>query len=595
MNSLGMVFKYTLKSKWQLLLTLIFMFLGAGASIVVPRITEKIINGIRPENANPISNAELIKMIVFTIGLGLASAIITGVGRYFAASVGTKSMMYLRGDTYHAINRQTFSYFDKTETGQLIARTTSDIETTFPMFNMGTTMGIQSTVILVMALIAVNIMLPSFGIYLIILVAIYYILIFIIANKMRKPYMESRETFGKLTTTIRENILGAQVVRIFNSQNKEKNKFAKNNNDFREYTIQTIKWQTILRNVGRTIIALLAILGLYIGGKMVIIGEIEIGTLIALAGYIAMLGMPLFMFNGVVINFVAADAALTRVRDVLESMPEIIEKEDAISAESIKGNIRFDHVNFGYTSNLVLKDITFSVSAGSNVAILGTTGSGKSTLISLLPRFYDVVDGAIYIDDINIKDYKLQELRNQIGTVSQNIFLFNKSIADNIRFGKEKATIEDVITAAKQANIHDFIQTLPDGYNTIIGERGQSLSGGQKQRIAIARALIIHPKILILDDSTSAVDVETEYIIQQAMIKLMQNRTSFIITQRLSTIRNAEKIVVMDQGRIVGIGTHKKLYEKNPLYKQIYETLFDKQRKLEKKKIIEVGKLEVEN
>ena len=272
---------------------------------------------------------------------------------------------------------------------------------------------------------------------------------------------------------------------------------------------------------------------------------------------------------------------MTRVKDVLDSMPEVLEKPNAISATGLKGNIEFKHVNFGYTSNLVLNDIDFTVSAGSKMAILGTTGSGKSTLISLLPRFYDVTEGELLIDGINIKNYKLDgknSIRSQIGMCSQDIFLFNTSIANNIRFGRENASIEEIINAAKNANIHDFIEKLPEGYETLIGERGTTLSGGQKQRVAIARALIMEPKILILDDSTSAVDVETEYKIQNAMEKIMEGRTSFIITQRLSTIRNAEKILVMDRGRIVGIGAHDELIEKNPLYRQIYETLYIKQK-----------------
>jgi ATP-binding cassette subfamily B protein len=550
----------------------------------VPRITEIIVNGL---TTNPISitQAQIWGYIGLSLVISLASAIVTGVGRYSSAQVGSKALYYLRSDVYHAINRQSYSYYDKTETGNLVARATSDIESTSPAFSMGITLSIQSVMTMVMALVGITAMVPQIAWVGFAGIGLYILIIAITAKKMRPVYLASRETFGELTTTIRENILGANVVRIFNAQLKEKGKFDSNNLEFRDLTIETIRLQTILRYTGRTVIGLMGVVGMYLSAQMTIIGDIGLGTLVGFMAYIVMLGMPVHMLNGVIVNMIAADAAMTRVKDVLDSMPEVTENPNARSAAEMKGSISFNHVNFGYTSNLVLKDITFSVQAGEKIAILGTTGSGKSTLISLLPRFYDVTEGELLIDGINVKDYQLDgpdSLRSQIGTCSQNIFLFNTSIADNIRLGRSDATSEEVMNAAKSANIHEFIQGLPDGYDTIVGERGHSLSGGQKQRVAIAQALLIQPKILILDDSTSAVDVETEYKIQQAMEVVMKGRTSFVITQRLSTIRNAEKILVMDRGKLVGIGVHDNLFANNPLYRQIYETLHLKQKKLDR-------------
>jgi ATP-binding cassette subfamily B protein len=324
---------------------------------------------------------------------------------------------------------------------------------------------------------------------------------------------------------------------------------------------------------------------------MVFDGQIIIPTFLAFIAYLAIIASPLWMMVNVLVQFVQADAALTRINEVIENTPEIKEIKDAISAKNLEGKIQFVDVNFGYTSAMVLKDLNFEILPGEKVALLGTTGSGKSTLISLLPRFYDPVSGKILIDGDDIRNYKIKELREQIGYVSQNIFLFNTSIKDNISFGKEEATIEEIKIAADSANIVDFIESLPDKYETIVGERGTQLSGGQKQRIAIARALLIKPKILILDDSTSSVDVETEFKIQSALKTLMQNRTTFIITQRISTIRDADKILVMDRGRIIGLGTHEELIEQNVLYKQIYETLFKKQKQLNSQ--IQLSKTEV--
>ncbi|MHA1511131.1 MAG: ABC transporter ATP-binding protein [Promethearchaeota archaeon] len=590
-----MVLKYAWKSRKAFMIMLLAMIAGSIFSMIVPRITESIINGLE---AGDLPKSELYLLLLGAVLLSLASAIITGVGRYSSAKVGTKAIYYLRSDVYNAINRQSFSYYDKTETGQLVARATSDIDTTSGAFSMGITLSIQSGMTMIMALIGITLMLPSIAWIAYVGVGLYVLIVAITTTKMRPVYLESREKFGELTTTTRENILGANVVRIFNAQKKEKGKFEVNNGTFRDLTIETIKLQTILRYTGRTVIGLMGVAGFYLSARLYAVeNSIAIGTLVAFLGYVTMLMMPLHMLNGVIINFVAADAAMIRVKDVLDSMPEVVEKPNALSAKNIKGKVEFKNVDFGYTSTLVLKDITFTAEAGSKMAILGTTGSGKSTLISLLPRFYDVTNGSLLIDGTDVKDYILdgeESIRSQIGVCSQNIFLFNTTIAENIKFGKEETTRKEVIEAAKSANIHEFIHSLPEGYDTIVGERGHSLSGGQKQRIAIARALVIQPKILILDDSTSAVDVETEFKIQQALEKIMVGRTSFIITQRLSTIRNAEKILVMDQGRVVGIGSHDDLYENNPLYRQIYETLYVKQKKIDegKSKVPELMEVE---
>jgi len=304
-------------------------------------------------------------------------------------------------------------------------------------------------------------------------------------------------------------------------------------------------------------------------------------TLITFQSYIGLTTFPLIVLGQIMIMYVQADAALRRVREVIESAPEIIERSNPISAKNLKGDIEFNNVSFGYTpSNRVLKNLTFKVPSGRKVAIIGTTGSGKSTIINLIPRFYDVSEGSIKVDKVDVRDYNISELRGNIAIVSQDTFLFNKTIKENITYGKENATMEEIIEAARSANIHDFITNLSDGYQSMVGERGTRLSGGQKQRLSIARAIILKPKILIFDDSTSSVDVETEFKIQQALERIMRNTTTFIITQRISTIRNADEILVLDKGRIVGLGTHDNLIKENVLYRQIFETLYRKQKSL---------------
>jgi ABC-type multidrug transport system fused ATPase/permease subunit len=323
------------------------------------------------------------------------------------------------------------------------------------------------------------------------------------------------------------------------------------------------------------------ILMLFFGGNLFLQGLMPLSTLVTFLGYVGLTTFPLISFGAIFVMYVQADAALTRIRQVIESVPEILEDTNPVSAEAIEGDVDFENVSFGYTpDNLVLKNICFHVPAGKKIAILGTTGSGKSTIINLLPRFYDVTEGQILVDQVDIRKYRLKDLRKHIGVVSQDTFLFDKSIKENIIFGQEDAPMEEVIEAAKVADLDEFITSLPEGYDTLTGERGTRLSGGQKQRISIARALLIHPKVLILDDSTSSVDVETEYNIQQALEQVMHGTTTFIITQRISTIRKADQIMVLDKGRIVGLGTHEDLLESNVLYRQIFETLLSKQKKL---------------
>ncbi|MCF2139774.1 MAG: ABC transporter ATP-binding protein/permease [Candidatus Lokiarchaeota archaeon] len=592
-KSIRMIFSYAWLNKKEFILMLVFMGFGIGFMMVSPQIFRKVINLLENNDSNA-TVRDLLGLLGLGVGIALIGGIILGIGRYYSAIVGTEAQYNIRKSVYNAINRQTYSFFNKAETGDLVARATSDIEMTTPVFNQGITLGFQSIIMMIGVVVGISVTFPSISWIIITAEIIFLFVIVFCAKKMQEAYLKSRRTFGNLTTVFRENIIGAQVVRIFNSQNKEIRKFQAENADFKDYTIQAIKWSTILRYSGWIMLAIMSSFILVFGGwnayqaYLANDQSFNLGVFVAMLSYISMLGMPINQINNVVMNFVQANAAMVRVKEVLDSMPEIVESPNAISAKDIRGDVEFRNVNFGYTSTLVLKNINLKVKAGTTVALLGTTGSGKSTLISLLPRFYDILDGELLIDGRNIKDYKIDELRRQIAVCSQNIFLFNISIADNIRYGRDDASLEEVIEAAKAANVHEFIENLPDKYDTLVGERGVALSGGQKQRVAIARALILKPKILILDDSTSSVDMNTEYKIQQALERVMKNRTTFIITQRLSTIRNANSIVVMDQGRIVGAGTHEDLIGKNAIYTQIYQTLFAKQKTMETPQVAEI-------
>jgi len=590
MNSLQMILKYWLKSKKFFVYSLFYEILGTIFTVLIPIVIGVMVASLDPNSSNPISSTTLWVYFFAVIILTILRFFANRAGRLKGSLVASAAVYHLRKDIHNAIYRQSFSYFDKTETGQLIARATSDVEMTQMIFDMGINLGLNGMLQLAGITISAFFVSLELSSIFVILIPLSLIGSIIIAKKMRPIYLETRESFGELTNTIRENIVGAQVVRIFNNQDKERGKFLKTNKKFYNASVATVKLNSIFMPLNFILIGLMMIMTLYLGGVMIIQGRISLQTLLTFQGFIGVLMFPLVMLGQIFMMYVQADAALTRVRDVLDSTPDVKDLPDAFTVKSIKGEVEFENVSFGYTTeHRVLKNISFKIPAGKKLAILGTTGSGKSTIINLLPRFYEINEGFIKIDGIDIRKFFLKDLRKHIGLVSQETFLFHKSIAENIAYGKEDATMEEIIEVARIAKLHDFIESLPKGYDTYVGERGTNLSGGQKQRLSIARALIIKPKILILDDSTSSVDVETEYNIQQALENIMKGTTTLIITQRISAIRDADLILVLDKGRVVGFGPHEDLIKSNVLYRQIFETLYQKQ-----KVGIDSGKKEIE-
>ncbi|MFX1323324.1 MAG: ABC transporter ATP-binding protein [Promethearchaeota archaeon] len=585
MNSLQMIIKYWLKSKKYFLLEFAYLFLSTIFYIITPIFIGNMVGVLDPK-LSLTSNQRILRFImsfIFIIVFTILRYITNRAARVRGAEVSSRAIYHLRTDISNAIYRQSFSYFDKTETGQLISRATSDIEETQMIFGMGLTWGLQSTFQMVGVIAGFLLFSVELSLVLIISIIITLLISYYIAKKLKPIFLETRESFGELTNTMRENIVGAQVVRMFSTQNKERQKFLKNNKRFLNASVETVKYNSIYNPLIYVIIGFMTITILFIGGIRYLEGSMNLATLGTLQSYTISLSFPLMMFGQILLAYIQADAALTRVREVLESTPDINDSPDAVPMDEFKGDIEFENVSFGYThDHRILKNVSFVVPAGKTLAILGTTGSGKSTIINLIPRFYEVNDGSIKIDDKDIRKYIIKDLRKNIGIVSQETFLFNKSISDNIAYGKEDATKGEIIEASKIANLHEFILTLPKGYDAIVGERGTRLSGGQKQRLSIARALLIKPKILILDDSTSSVDVETEYQIQKDLLRIMKGTTTIIITQRISTIRGADYILILDMGRVVGFGTHDELIDSNVLYKQIYETLYQKQKSLVK-------------
>ena len=576
-----MIIKYWLKSRKYFIYQFADLLISTIFYILTPIFIGRMVGILDPTLT--LTTESRIRRFVINFSMILLFAVLRYItnraARLRGAEVSSRAVYHLRTDISNAIYRQSFSYFDKTETGQLISRATSDIEETQMIFGMGLTLGLQSSLQIGGVIIGFFLFTIDITLIFIVVIASSLLLSLYIAKKLKPIFLETRESFGELTNTIRENIVGAQVVRIFSTQKKERQKFLKNNKRFYDASVESVKYNSLYLPSIYIIIGFMTIFILLIGGIRVINGTMKLETIVTLQSYIISISFPLMMFGQIMLAYIQADAALTRVREVLESTPDINDMPDAIPITSLDGDVEFDNVSFGYTQDhRILKSISFNIPAGKTLAILGTTGSGKSTIINLIPRFYEVNEGSIKVDGIDIRQYLLKDLRENIGIVSQETFLFNKSIAENIAYGKDDASMEEIIEVSKVANLHDFILTLSGEYDSIVGERGTRLSGGQKQRLSIARALLIRPKILILDDSTSSVDVETEYQIQKELLRLMKGTTTIIITQRISTIRGADYILILDRGRVVGFGTHDKLISSNVLYKQIYQTLYQKQK-----------------
>jgi len=410
---------------------------------------------------------------------------------------------------------------------------------------------------------------------LLILLALTFVFTMVFVTVARPLFLGVQKRLENLNQVLQENLAGIRVVKAFVRRDYENERFDKANSDLMKQSIKVGGLISVLMPLMLLTINLSTVVIVYLGGLQVIAGSFTVGEIMAFNSYLLSTMFPLTFLAMMAGQVSAANASAERVVEILDSNPQVQDKPDAIVLPLIKGRVAFENVHFSYNKDggePVLQGINLVAEPGQTVALLGATGSGKSTLVYLIPRFYDVTKGRVSIDGIDVRDVIQDSLRSQIGMSLQESVLFSGTIRENIKYGRHDTDDEEVIAAAKAAQAHEFITSFPEGYNTMIGQRGANLSGGQKQRIAIARALLINPKILILDDSTSSVDVETEAKIQDALRGLMKDRTSFIIAQRISTVLNADKIVVLNSGRIVAEGTHSELMRTSPLYREIYDS-----------------------
>ncbi len=547
------------------------LFAGAGLALLIPRLTGQAI-----DLALGSSDRQALLLVTLGVaGAGLIRSIVSYWQTYISEYLSQRVAYDIRNLFYNCLQNLSYSFHDHSQTGQLMSRATADVESVRMFVGFVLLRGVYFFVLM----IAVTVLLLSLNwkLALISLCVVPFISFrtIMVNRKLRVLWMKIQQGIGVLGTIVQENLTGVRVVRAFAREDFESKKFR---NQAADIYNQEIRANNLLAsNSPMMSFALSLAMGgiLWYGGSLVINGALSHGELAQFLLYLVMLSMPVRMLGWLIILFSRAMASGQRIFEVLDQVSQVKEKPDAVDLNSSKGLVSFENVSFGYDSHgYALNNISFTARPGQVIALVGASGSGKSTIANLLPRFYDVTDGRILIDGKDIRDLTLDSLRRNVGIIHQDTFLFSATILENICYGRPDATPEQIMEAAKIAHLHDFIMSLPEGYDTMVGERGITLSGGQKQRLAIARSLLLDPKILIMDDSTSSVDTETEYLIQQTLAELPVGRTTFIIAHRLRSVQTADLILVLDNGRIVEQGKNDDLLNANGLYRQLYDLQF---------------------
>jgi ATP-binding cassette subfamily B protein len=478
----------------------------------------------------------------------------------------------IRNDIYDHLQRLSFAYHDQAQTGQIMQRATQDVEGVRMFISLGVVRLVYVTVLLAGTLVLMLSVDWKLALVSWLFIPPTAAISIRMTMLLRPIWLEVQNLQGRLGVVLQENLSGMRVVKAFGREQLEQEKFDSEAENLFDHSYRTNRIQAKYSPALSGVWSVAMVSTAWFGANQILNGNLTTGELTRFMLYLAMLQMPVRALGFITMFWARAATSGQRIYDILDAESAVKEKSGAIELRDVRGEVRFEDVSFGYDAiSPVLKHVDVNAQPGQIIALLGQTGSGKTTVVNLMPRFYDVTGGAIKIDGTDIRDVTLASLRRAFGIVQQDVFLFSATIRENIAYGSTDATEEDIIRAAKMARIHDFIQTLPDGYDAWVGERGITLSGGQKQRVSIARTLLLDPKILVFDDSTSSVDTETEYLIQQALADLMKGRTTFVIAQRLRTVKSADQILVLQDGRIVERGRHDELIEQDGLYRQIYD------------------------
>ncbi|HYJ12669.1 MAG TPA: ABC transporter ATP-binding protein [Thermomicrobiales bacterium] len=570
MNILLRIFGY-LKPYWGWV-TVVYatLFIAMGLMLAIPLVLGKAIdNGVIGRDLD-----YLLKATALIVGLAILQAGFTFVRTYGTHILAERVANDLRNELYAKFEELPFQFYDRSQTGQLMSRATDDISNIRNMLQFSMRAVIQ--MILMVVVIAVIMFGIDWKLALIALSTTPFLVWWGVhfSITIRPMWLRVQQQFGVMTTKLQENVAGGRVVRAYAQEVEESDRFEAELETLFQHNLKAANRWAWSYPMTLTLNSLSVAGVVWIGGLMVLNGQVTIGTLVAFERYTSMLQEPIRWLGMVVNRMAQAIASGERVFEILDTKARVANRPDARPTGTVRGVVTFDHVDFRYSGarRETLHDVSFEARPGEIVALVGPTGSGKSSVVSLIPRFYDPSNGAVRIDGTDIREFTLESLRSQIGTVMQETFLFSMTIAENISYGRTDATREQVIAAATAAQASSFIERMPEGYDTVIGERGVTLSGGQKQRLAIARALLIDPRILILDDSTASVDSDTEHEIQKALRTLMANRTTLVIAQRLTTVRDADQIIVFQNGRVTQHGTHDELLaDPEGFYHELYD------------------------
>lgn len=571
LSELVKAFRY-LKPYWkEATLAVVFLGLVVAAELSIPRLVQTIIDeGVAKQNMDVITRTSLLM-----IGISILAAIFMIANTILAIRSSRSFEADLREATYTKIQSFSYGNLDDFTTGQLLTRLTSDLNQVRMVVTLSLRMFTRMPLTFIGSVAIMIVTNFNLSLVMLALLPVTVALSYLFIRLLQPLFTKVQERLDRLNQFMQENLMGIRVVKAFVREEHENKRFEKTNDELYRNSLRVTQLMSIFNPVMTVLLNLGIVAVIYYGGIQVSTGSTSVGEIVAFTNYLQNAMFSILTLSLMAGSISTANVSSGRILKILDSVPYVRNAQKPVKLGESQGRVAFKGVSFRYKGNggsPVLSDITFTAEPGERVAILGATGSGKSTLINLIPRFYDVTGGSITIDDVDIKDVDLESLREKIGISTQETMLFSGTIRDNIRFGRRQASDDEVVEAAKAAQAHEFITGFPDGYDTAVGQRGVTLSGGQKQRIAIARALLIKPRILILDDSTSAVDAETEYRIEQALETVLKDTTCFIVAQRISTVLNADKIIVLDEGRIVAEGTHRQLLGSSPIYREIYES-----------------------
>ncbi|NMH71360.1 ABC transporter ATP-binding protein [Bacillus sp. RO3] len=564
--------------KRHFIISMIFLIFVTGITVVYPVILQVTIDDVILEG-----NYRWIPYLAFGfIGIMIVKGVATFIQQYNGDLFGITSVYRLRNELYEKLQFLPFSYYDNAKTGDLMSRLTADVEAFRFFLSFGFSELLRFFLLVSVSFGVMFYYSPQLTFVTLISLPFLAVAVYKFDKAVHPAFRGIRKSFGKLNTNVQENISGINTVKSLSREDYQINKFNQSNGDYKDKYLFTsdiwAKYFPLMEFLGNiSVVTLLAY-----GGYLVMNGNLQPGELVAFYSLVWYIIWPIMNLGFTINLFSQSKASGERLLEILEVDEDIKDHEHVLHLDRMKGKVEFKHVSLNYTvhDEAALEDISFKAEPGKVIGLIGGTGSGKTSITQLITRFYEPEEGEILIDGRDLKDYSLKSLRKNIGFVLQESFLFSSTIRANISYGRPEATMDEIIEAAKRAQAHDFIKDLPDGYDTRLGERGLGLSGGQKQRIAIARAICTNPSILILDDATSAVDMETEFRIQKALKEVMSDRTTFIIAHRISSLKHADEILVLENGKIVERGVHNFLLRNNGPYQRIYDIQYKDQKKI---------------